>query len=145
MAHRDLLDYFRPADWWYVRPEVYWSLYERHKQAPWAEDCAWAAAQLPMPSDECYAACVLGKVNRTVVQYWRRYPAGTYIEPALGQATPLVNCAATLACHDGDLRYSVDRDLLDSIRRSVTPVVSPRKRELLASLDDIQRTCFTGR
>lgn len=141
LAHRDLLDYFDPDDAWYVRPDAYWSLYERHKQAPWAEDLAWAAAQLPIPSDECYANCVLDKVNRTFVQYWRRYPTGTYITPALAQATPLVNYATRLACSDRQSKESVDRDLLNTIRNSLAHVISPEKRELLASLDEIQRKC----
>ena len=135
-----------PDDAWYVRPDAYWSLYEGQKQAPWAEDFAWAAAQLPIPSDECYANCALDKVNRTFAQYWTRYPAGTYIESALRQATPLVTYATTVACFNRHIvSESVDRDLLDSIRKSLTAVTSSRRSELLAGLDEIQRKCAGAR
>jgi hypothetical protein len=142
LAHRDLLWHFEPGDQWYVRPDVYWSLYERHKEAPWAEDLAWAAAQLWVPSDECYADCVLEKVNQTFVQYWTRYPDGVAVKQALAQAIPMVKYSASIACHDKHVSYSVSRELLDQIRRSLAQVTASEKEQLLESLDHIQRKCL---
>ncbi len=49
LSREDLLKYFEPDGRWYLKPEAYWSLYEKNKQAPWAEELAWAAAQLTIP------------------------------------------------------------------------------------------------
>jgi hypothetical protein len=142
LSHGDLLVYFDPDDRWYIRPESYWSLYEKYKQASWAEDLAWAAAQMEIPSDECYASCVLDKIDRTYSQYWTRYPKGSKVSEALAEATPLAKYAASLACSDPDSDFSVPRPVLEQFRNSLVDVTAPGKRSLLKYVDDIEQKCY---
>ncbi len=143
LSHGDLVYYFDPDDQWHVRPAAYWSLYEQYQQAPWAEDLASTAAQLFVPSDECYANCLLDKIDKTLLQYWTRYPKGSAIGQALTKATALAKSAADLACLDKNADYSVPRSLLDKIRISLQEVVAPEKRQLLGYLDQIERKCYS--
>jgi hypothetical protein len=141
LSHGDVVFYFEPDDRWYIQPEPYWSLYGKYKQAPWAEDLAWAAAQVQIPSDECYARCILDKIDRTYLQYWTRYPRGSKVSEALAEATPMATYAASLACSDTDPAYSVPRPILEKFRSSLAHVTAPAKLSLLASVGDIERKC----
>jgi hypothetical protein len=143
-SHGDLVYYFGPDDQWHVRPAAYWSLYEQYQQAPWAEELAATAAQLFIPSDECYANCLLDKIDKTFLQYWARYPKGSAIGPALTKATALAKYAADLACLDKGTDYSVPRSVLDKIRISLQEVTAPEKRQLLGHLDQIERKCYSN-
>jgi len=143
-SHGDLVYYFDADDQWQVRPEAYWSLYEEYQQAPWAEELASTAAQLFVPSDQCYAHCLLNKIDKTFLQYWTRYPKGSTIGPALTKATALAKYAANLACLDKETDYSVPRSLLDKIRLSLQEVTAPEKRQLLGYLDQIERKCYSN-
>ena len=145
LSHGDLVFYFDPDDRWYLRPEPYWSLYEKYKQAPWAEDLAWAAAQVQIPSDECYAACVLDKIDRTYLQYWTRYPKGSKISQALAEAVPLAKYAASLACSDPDQDFAVPRPVIEKVRNSLADVTAPGKPSLLKYVDDIEQKCYPDR
>jgi hypothetical protein len=142
LLHGDLVFYFDPDDGWFVRPEAYWDLYEKYKQEPWAEDLAWTAAQLPIPSDECYADCVLGKIDRTFLQYWTRFPKGSKVSQALTEATPMAKYAVDLACSRNDTDFSVPRPLLEKIRTSLAGVTAPEKRQLLDYLAQIEQKCY---
>jgi hypothetical protein len=142
LSHGDLVYYFDPDDQWHVRPAAYWSLYEKYQQAPWAEELAATAAQLFIPGDECYANCLLDKIDKTFLQYWTRYPKGSAIGPALTKASALAKSAADLACLSKETDYSVPRSLLAKIRISLQEVAAPEKRQLLRYLDHIERKCY---
>jgi hypothetical protein len=82
-----------------VDPEVYWELYERHRQTQWAEEMAWAAARGDVRGDECGAACVLTQIERTYARYWSEFPRSAHVGEALtrlatraGSAVPVVGC-----------------------------------------------------
>ncbi len=135
LSHEPLLRYFEPADRWYVQPETYWDLYEKHKQAPWAEELAWAAARLWIPGDECYAACLLRAVSRTFLQYWTRFPDGTHTVDAIEKALSMTKHAPQLACYG----LPVPRPLLDQMRSSLMNVTAPGRRQLLDSLDELEQ------
>lgn len=145
LLHSDLVFDFGPDDLWYIRPEPYWTLYDQYSQEPWAEELAWTAARLEMPSDECYAGCVLSKVERTYLQYWKRRPNGSAIQQDLKEATADVQYAATEACpkdDSGNPDYSVPRSILDEFRKSLLAVTAPEKQQLLSLIDQIQRQCY---
>ena len=145
LSHNEMVVYFDSDDRWYIRPEPYWAVYDQYPQEPWAEELAWTAAQLVMPSDECYADCVLGKVERTYLQYWRRRPNGVAIHEALKKALEEVRYAATEACPKEDPKnedYTVPRPLLDEFRKSLTGVSATEKQQLLTSIDQIERQCY---
>jgi hypothetical protein len=144
LSHGDLVYYFDSDDQWHVRPAAYWSLYREYQQAPWAENLASTAAQLFIPSDECYANCLLDKIDKTFLQYWTRYPQGSAIGPALRKAAAMAKSAANLACLDKNTTYSVPRSLLDKLRISLQDVTAPEKRQLLRDLDLIERKCYSN-
>jgi hypothetical protein len=142
LSHGNLVIYFDPDDRWFVLPEKYWDLYEKNKQEPWAEDLAWTAAQVPIPSDECYADCVLDKIDRTFLQYWTRFPRGSKIRQALTEATPMAKYAVELACSSDDTDFSVPRPLLEKLRTSLAGVTAPEKGQFLDYLAQIEQKCY---
>ena len=141
LSYRDLL-YISYDDYWHVRPETFWNLYDKHAQAPWAVDLAWTAAQLRIPGDECYASCVLEILRRTYLQYWTRLPQGPAINQALAGAMPRAKHAADIACSDKGVDYSVPNPLIESFRKSLVDVTAPEKNQLLDYLDQIERKCY---
>ena len=144
LAQGTLVLYFEPADEWLMRPEAYWNLYEQYKQEPWAEDLAWAAAQLQIPGDECYANCLLERIDKTFLQYWSRYPNGYAVNQSLIEAARIAQAAAGVACLDKDTDYSVPRPILDKIRKSLVGVPAPQKNQVLEYIDQIERRCYSG-
>jgi len=146
LAHLALVRYFDPADEWVMRPETYWNLYEQYKQAPWAEELAWAAAQLHIPGDECYADCLLDTIDKTFLQYWTRYPNGYAISQAVTEAARIAKGAADIACFDAkNADFVVPRPLIENIRNSLVNVTAPEKRQVLNYLDQIERKCYSDR
>jgi hypothetical protein len=135
LSRRDLLTFFEPAGRWFLEPETYWDLYEKYKQAPWAEELAWAAAQLSVPRDECYADCVLKVIHRTYQQYWTRFPHGASINEAIGKAAARAKYASQMVCYD----VPVTRPFLDEMRASLAGVTAPGKHEILRSLNDLEQ------
>ncbi len=143
LSHKDVVYYFEIGDEWRMRPETYWSLFEQYKEAPWAEDLAWAAAQLPLSGDECYADCLLERINKTFLQYWTRFPKGYAIDQALTKAAQIAEDAANIACFDKDPNYSVSRPLLTNIRNNLMEVTAPAKSQLLKFIDQIELKCYS--
>ncbi len=144
LSHRDVVFYFDPDDRWYIRPQPYWTLFEKYKQASWAEDVAWRAANVTMPSDECYANCILNQVEETYMQYWTRYPDGTKVDEALAKAAPMAKAAADIACQDKrETDYSVPRSLLEELRNSLVNVQAPGKQAFLQYLEETERKCYS--
>jgi hypothetical protein len=136
LSHPDLLKYFSPADSWFLQPETYWSLYDQHADALWAEELAWAAAQLHVPGDECYSYCTLQTVSRTLQQYWTRRPSGASINEAIGKAVPKAKYALQLACEEDSY---TPRAFLDQMRSSLADVTVQGKRDLLRLLDELEQ------
>jgi hypothetical protein len=135
LSHSDLLKYFEPASRWFLQPETYWSLYDKYDQEPWAEELAWAAAQLWIPGDECYSNCILQAVSRTFQQYWTRLPNGASINEAIEKAASRAKYALQMACYDSPL----PRPLFDQMRTSLTSVTAPGKPEILGFLDKLEQ------
>ena len=135
LSHQDLLKFFEPDGAWFLQPETYWALYEKHKHEPWAEELAWAAAQVWVPSDECYANCALQKVHRTFQHYWTRFPNGIWIHTAIEKAASMAKYGARVACED----LPVPRPFFDEMRASLAGVTDPGKQELLESLNELEQ------
>lgn len=92
-AHEDVLLAYEPAGRWLLPADVYWDLFERHRDTPWAEEMAWAAARAAVPADECYAVCQLRRVSRTFARYWAAFPAGRWVPEALETTLPIFAAA----------------------------------------------------
>ena len=133
-GHTDMLREFEPAGHWYVPSEMYWNLYDRYKDAPWADELAWAAAQATQPGDECYTNCHLGMIVAGPLQYWTRLPRGAAIGQALREAIARAGYAMQKSSYE-----TPERGLLDQIRNSLSSVTAPEKSRLLELLDEAQR------
>ena len=134
IAHRDNLRYFEPDDEWFIRPEPYWSLFEKNKDAAWAEELASFVALRVIPSDECYAECALSKIVQGPLQYWTRYPNGKSIHEALQKAISHATYAVETSIYNAP-----PQPTLNEIRRSLANVTAPEKRRLLDLLDEADR------
>lgn len=152
-SHRDLVRYFEPGARWYLGAEPYWDVYERFKDATWADELAWTAAQHTRPTDECYSDCVLQvRIIDGPLQYWTRLPNGRAIAIALERATSMAKYAAEMACYGRDAARAeresqspVPRPLLEQIRNSLANVTAPEKSALLGYLNDAERKCSAPR
>ena len=134
-SHEDLISYYDPADRWFLPPEPYWELYEKHRLEPWAEELAWTAAQVGIPADECYAECALEILRRTYEQYWTRYPKGAFIGEAIEKASSISSYASTPDCE-----YSqVSPKILSGIRESLAPVTAPAKSAIIDALNKLEQ------
>jgi hypothetical protein len=133
-AHKNQLYYFEPDGAWYLLASEFWALHDQNKDAPWADDLAWAAARRPQPSDECGADCFLSKVADGPQMYWARHPAGTHIMPALALADTLAAYAIKNAAEDAPTRA-----MIDSVRVSLARVTAPGKAHLLDQLAKLDR------
>ena len=126
--------YFEPDDEWYIRPEPYWSLFEKNKDAPWAEEIANTVGLRVIPSDECYSECALSKIVQGPLQYWTRYPNGKSIHEALQKAISHATYAVETSIYNAP-----PQPTLNEIRRSLANVTVPEKRRLLDLLDEADR------
>jgi hypothetical protein len=135
LSHPGPLTFFEPDGRWFLEPETYWDLYEKYKQAPWAEELAGAAAQLFVPRDECFADCVLQVIHRTYQQYWTRLPHGALINEVIGKAAARAKYASQMVCYDAP----VPRPFLDAMRTSLAGVTAPGKHEILMSLNELEK------
>ena len=134
IAHRDLLRYFEPDDAWYIRPQPYWSLFEKNKDAQWAEQIATTVALRVISSDECYSDCSLSKIVQGPLQYWTRYPNGKSIHEALQKAISHATYVVETSIYNAP-----PQPTLNEIRRSLANVTAPEKRRLLDLLDEADR------
>ena len=136
LSHGDLLDRFQPSGEWSVPISEFWRLFESNEAAPWSEELAWFAANLPLQHDECETTCILaGYIGNRILQYWTRFPSGLHIGQALVEASKRLQEVDPAICDKDDLK------LLADIRRSLSKVAHPSKREILNSLADIERAC----
>lgn len=118
--------------------EVFWRLYDRHRDSEAADVIAWEAAQAAVPSDECYADCVLDRILRTYARYWTERPHGLHVEEALARATDQAAYAADLGCEWS--QPAATRDLLDRVRTSLERVNADQE-SLRRQLRAIEAAC----
>jgi hypothetical protein len=148
LDHPGLIAYDEPGGSWYMRAQPYWDLYERNKQASWADDLAWVAATRYVGGDECYSDCILGKIIDRPLQYWTRLPTGAHVADAIQRGSELAKIAADQACEknpanlpDQPSESPVPHALVEQIRNSLTDVARPAKLDILNSLDEAERKC----
>ena len=84
LGHSDVR-YFPPGGLYHVPGERFWQLHEQHAESMDAELIAWTwtAAEAPVFTDECYAACNLRMLARSYMRYWEAFPRGNYVVEAL--------------------------------------------------------------
>jgi hypothetical protein len=144
LAHSTKVAYFEPSGTWSVRAQPYWKVFERNKNASWAEDVAWVASQHVRGTDECYSACILAiHIIEGPLQYWRRFPTGARVADAIQQATKSAEYVAALACYD-NVRLGqspVPHQLVQQVRTSLAKVMHRGKRDILKYLDEAERKC----
>jgi hypothetical protein len=143
LDRQHLLSYFSPGDDWYVPVGVYWKLFEEHRTAVWAEELAWAAARMDIPSDECEDDCALYKIEQTFARYWSEYPKGTYVGDALSGSSWLVDYAMGVACADRQSQPDI-AETAARLRASLAHVTDPKNDEIRRQLTAIER-CRSGR
>lgn len=139
LSHGDLVWYFSPDARWYMPVEVYWELFENNRSALWAEELAWAAAQMWLPSDECYAGCILDGIRLTFMPYWTHYPEGAYVRGALTRAAQRAAYGAQVGCVEGPSEDT--RALAVRIEGSLPKLADSSKDQLRQHLADIERDC----
>ena len=84
----DEIVYSEPSGKWLVRSELFWTLREKYKNAPIAEEIAWMAAQNSIPGEcEGYINCYLYLLRATEAEYLNFYPNGKYSREALKNLT----------------------------------------------------------
>lgn len=140
VAHRAELRYHEPSGGWMLPADVYWSLYAEHRNTPWAEEIAWAAARGDLGGDECDAACRLDMLSRTYARYWKEFPQGRWVTEALTQGVRQTDYGLQAGCDYGGTAEAA-RVLATSIRESLAFVTNPRKDQLLAKVREIERIC----
>lgn len=138
-ANEDVLRYHEPAGGWMVTADVYWRLYERHRQTRWAEEIAWTAAQGGVPADECDAGCVLDRLVRTYARYWEDYPEGRWVADAVSEARRQALRGARAGCsHSSGERV---QQLADRLRAGLASVRAAGRDELGAHIAQMEHRC----
>ncbi len=86
--NKEEIVYSDPSGRWLVRGEVFWSLRDKYKNLPLAEEIAWTAAQNPIPGEcEGYINCILYQLRATDGEYLNFYPNGKYSRQSLKNLT----------------------------------------------------------
>ncbi|HEY4218736.1 MAG TPA: hypothetical protein VGM67_16455 [Gemmatimonadaceae bacterium] len=136
------------ASGYYPLSKPYWDLFDRYPTAAWADELAWHAAQLPIPTDECYSDCVLKfHLIDGPMQYWRRLPHGNAIAAAIADGIKAAAYADTLACYDRKEHPGYPTDspvppaMVREIRSSLAAVTISSKKQLLDLLADAEAKC----
>jgi hypothetical protein len=133
-GHRDVVRHFEPDAGYSVPVEAYWKLHDKYPREPWSEELAWIAAQVRIPSDECYSDCVFDRVERTYARYWKTHPSGKSVDAAIEKAIPLADYAVQMSLYD-----TPPQAILDRLRRSLDNVTSPAKTRFLNLLGEAAR------
>jgi hypothetical protein len=92
-----------------------------------------------VPSDECYADCILEGIRRTFMQYWTHFPEGVYVREALTRAARRAAYGAEVGCVDG--ASAATRALAVRIGESLPRLADPSKDQLREHLADIEGDC----
>jgi hypothetical protein len=139
-AHADEARFFEPAGRWLMAADVYWRLFEEHRGSEAAEAIAWAAAQGSVPSDECYASCLLEAIRVTYGRYWTELPGGAHVGEAVRRAGEIAAMGARVGCQFPEEPPRA-RELAARLRSSLTPVSAAGRQALMTHLDTIERGC----
>ena len=141
--------YFEPGGAYHVPGERFWQLYEQHAASTDAELIAWTAAEAPVFSDECYAACILSVLASTYMRYWEAFPRGNHLVAAVTIGTTRAEYAAQFCVLVSTGYLGLDRDrigtLVNEFRISLQDVSVPEKDALLEHLFEIDQTCVAGK
>lgn len=140
LAHRDVIRPFDSDDAYFMQVEPYWALHDKYPNQTWSEELAWTAAQIPIPSDECYSDCVFDKIERTYAGYWKRYPGGKSVNEALAKAIPMATYAVQMSLYD-----TPPQPLLQRLRRTLDSVSNSAKAPLLDLLGEAERKYSVNR
>ena len=139
---------------WTVSDAAYLTLYERHREDPFAEEILWKdASESDAYSCEGTASCHLEEaVNRRLARYWTDFPDGRYIAEAveLGRAEldyAVEQCSAARGA-DPDSREARmwrsvrwDRSgpgIVRALRASLEEVSEADKAPLIARLEELE-------
>jgi hypothetical protein len=148
LGHADTVAHFEPGAFYFVPAARVWELFERHRDAPEAEQLAWAAATAPVFTDECFTDCVLSILSGSYARYWRAFPQGPHLAGALAAAVERARYAARFCVlvATGYLTLGEERfrQVAADLRESLTGVRAVGSDDLLALLADIERTCTVG-
>ncbi len=149
ISHRDVLAQSAFSRSWYVQPEVFWRLLAAHEDAPEADEIAWSATQAHIPSDECFARCILDLLTRTYKRYWTRFPDGREVVGAITRAALRVDRAARYCIvapfvGRGPLADGSPggvQELVGELRLSLEHVTVVEKDQLLVHLSEVEQVC----
>ena len=134
LAHRDVIRYYEPDNGYFVPVAAYWALHDKFPNEPWSEELAWTAAQIHIPSDECYSDCVFRKIEQTYARYWQSHPTGGSVKEAIDRAVPMARYAVEMSLYDES-----PLALLTRLRRSLDKVSASNKTWFLSILDDAEK------
>ncbi|MBL7978538.1 MAG: SH3 domain-containing protein [Bacteroidetes Order II. Incertae sedis bacterium] len=128
-----------------LKPEVFWNLATKYKNAAIGERIAWEASQVPL-GGECEGdlSCNLGYFNVTIGEYLRRYPKGVHVKEALNQVSEWLSSILQLEePYINEVFYPGQRkdfqSTYDAFRRAVNGTVNPIKAEVLDLLSQIDQ------
>jgi hypothetical protein len=130
---------------WLVKSDVFWTLREKHKALPLADEIAWAAARNPLPGEcEGYMPCHIDVTLITDAKYLGLYPNGAHAAEAVAD---LVTSLA--ASTEGEYAFdpkdvpAEDRPAfqkaLGELRAVVAKTSTPKTKELLGVIDRVGR------
>ncbi|MBF0500153.1 MAG: SH3 domain-containing protein [Candidatus Riflebacteria bacterium] len=78
------LTFSDPSATFTVDSELFWKLFEQHRDLPIADEIAWEASQNPLPGEtEGYPPAVLSVYNYTAGRYLREQPKGKHVHEAI--------------------------------------------------------------
>lgn len=140
--------YSEPSAEYYVQSKLFWSLREKYKDLPIADEIAWAAAKNPLPGEcEGYLNCYLYVLRTTDIEYLSLYPSGKYSKQALKELiSGLESTVADLGkneMHSGPAEVSEKDELvkmLGEMRAIVSKVPYPEASQVLSQLKSIEET-----
>jgi hypothetical protein len=143
LAHRGPLTQSFFSGRWYVPPAVFWDLYSKYEGKPEADEIAWAAAQAPIFTDECFAECHLEITGKTFRQYWTKFPRGIHTAEAVMKALERVEYAGRfcILMTAGKIHHGDTGTLTADLRTSLAPVSAPGKDDLLRRLAELDQNC----
>lgn len=76
--------YHESAGQFYILPEVFWRLAEKHKNTAIADDIAWEATKQQLPGEtEGDPTAVLAMLNLAEARYLKLFPRGKFVKQAL--------------------------------------------------------------
>jgi hypothetical protein len=82
--NRDKIYYHESAGQFYISPDVFWKLAQKHAKTSMADDISWEAARQQLPGEsEGDPTVILGMLSLSEVEYLKSFPSGKYVSQAL--------------------------------------------------------------